>query len=232
MTRWIWTRTALVASALAVTTACGAAADKIAEEGIERAIESDSGEDVEVDFDGQAFEIETDEGSIRMDADGNFVVEGPDGEVFTGQTDDDGNVRIESEDGSATIEAEADGGNFTMTGEDGESFFGTHTGVPDQWPGDVPRPAGFDQGLATISINGETTLISIVDENIDDPFGFVTSYAETLEGAGFERTSSFEGDGRMTLTFEDDIWNVSMFASEQDDSTGAIDQVSVSAMSK
>jgi len=70
-----------------LATSCGAIAENVAEEAVERAVESE-GADVEIDFDddGGTFTVETDEGSVVVSGD-----------------DDGASVEIESEDGSGTM---------------------------------------------------------------------------------------------------------------------------------
>lgn len=108
---------ALVALATVTLTGCGAliesATENALEEAIERAAESESGEDVEIDFDFDddeaSFTIETDEGVM----------------VFDG--DEDG--------GSYTIR--------DAEGEGSEINFGSETEAPDCVPSDLRLPAGF-----------------------------------------------------------------------------------------
>jgi len=80
--------------------ACGAIAEKTTEEGAERVIEAESGENVErdVDSDGGSFSIETGEGGSSFDDDGTLVVTDGDGSVFTGSANDDDLVATDAND--------------------------------------------------------------------------------------------------------------------------------------
>ncbi|MGH1506160.1 MAG: hypothetical protein ACRBI6_21600 [Acidimicrobiales bacterium] len=74
---------ALLAAFAFAGTSCGAIAENIAEEAVEQAVEADTGQDVEIDFDGgddgATFTVETDEGTVQFDADdegGTFTIDG------------------------------------------------------------------------------------------------------------------------------------------------------------
>ncbi len=78
------TRIALLAVALApVLAGCGAAVDRAseaaAEKVVEKAVESEIGGDVDIERDGDGFSIETEDGSMTVDGEGNMVIEGEDG---------------------------------------------------------------------------------------------------------------------------------------------------------
>jgi flagellar basal body rod protein FlgF len=68
------------AALLLFATGCGDAADKVAEQAVERAIESETGGDVDIDTDGDgSVSFETDEGSFSSDGEGNLEIESADG---------------------------------------------------------------------------------------------------------------------------------------------------------
>ncbi len=78
------TQIALLAVALATVLAgCGAAVDKAseaaAEKVVEKAVESGIDGDVDIERDGDGFSIETEDGSMTVDGEGNMVIEGEDG---------------------------------------------------------------------------------------------------------------------------------------------------------
>lgn len=63
---------------------CGEASDKIAEKAAEKAIENQTGGDVDIDADGGGVRVETPDGVFESDAEGNFSMESEDGTVTAG----------------------------------------------------------------------------------------------------------------------------------------------------
>jgi hypothetical protein len=174
------------AIALAVT-ACGQSAT---ESGIEKLIEQQSGGDVDVDLGGGGFSIDTEDGSMRMDEDGNFVVTGPDGEVITGNADSEtGGFAMESGDGSFRIR---DDGSF-----------------PDEWPAEIPRPSAYTIASSTYMSDGNgLATIALVGASAQGVTEFAESYGSTLESAGFEQTSKYEAGDVASITYEGKGWTV------------------------
>ncbi len=85
-TRWA-TLAALGAASALVLSGCGAIIENAAEEAIEKAVEADSGEDIELDLDldgdEASFTIETEEGTVQIsgDEDGaTYTIDGEEGE--------------------------------------------------------------------------------------------------------------------------------------------------------
>lgn len=111
----------LVLGALVVT---GCSGEDAAESILENALENESGEDVDIDFDDGNISIETDEGTFKMNADGEggFEIEGSGDDGEFSISGDDGQIEFETEDGSGTI----------TTGGD----------VPDGFP-EIPLPEGM-----------------------------------------------------------------------------------------
>lgn len=111
-----------------VATACGG--DELAERIIEDRIEAESGGDLDVDLDsdGGSFSIETEDGAMTFDADGDggVSIEGVDGEG--------GEFSVESEDGVTVIETED--GDATITSGGGD--------LPDGFPADIALPADLE----------------------------------------------------------------------------------------
>ncbi len=71
-----------VTAALVLTTGCGKAADKIAERAVEEGIERGAGGgDVDISEDGVSFKS-PDGQSVQVDAEGNMIIEGADGQVL------------------------------------------------------------------------------------------------------------------------------------------------------
>ena len=213
-------RVLAVTAAAATATGCGnlidRATEKAVEEGVERAIEADSGGDVEIDFDDNGISVESDEGDFTLsadedgvqiegtDADGNdFTVDADEGgvDIEGGDTsgsfevDEDGGFTITDEDGEVVTGQTDDDGSFTIEGEDGESVFNSGPGVPEQWPDDVPVPEGLTDVNGTYFAENDlvsTTLIGRSSDPVDQVFA---DYTGQLEDAGFEQESSFtQGD--------------------------------------
>ncbi len=65
------------------------ATEQIVEEGVERAVEADTGENVEVDFDSDGtFSIETDDGGLSVDENGSFELETENGSITAGSDEE------------------------------------------------------------------------------------------------------------------------------------------------
>lgn len=172
---------------MAALSACGNAT----ESGVEQLIESQSGEDLDLDIDSDGgFSIETEEGGMSIDEDGNFVVTDESGSVVTGNVggdDGEGGFTAESEDGSFRIDA---------SGE-----------IPGEWPSDVPAPDGIEGASATVTESPTELAITVTGQAAES---FVDEYGSTLEDAGYERTSNFESDANITRVYENDTWTVSV----------------------
>lgn len=182
-----------VAALAMLLAGCGEIAENLVEEGVEQAIEADSGEDVELDFNGDGgISIETEEGSMSIDEDGNFVIEGADGETVTGEANEDG-FTVTDEDGSSVIDIDEDNGQ--VTAETDEGSFTAGPGMPDDWPGSVPQPSGLDDvNGSSIDADGQI-LITVGGTTSGDATDYFDDYTGTLEDAGFSRSSYFEQDG-------------------------------------
>ncbi len=181
---------------------CGKAAEKIAERGLEEAIENEGGGDVDIDLGGGGFNIETDEGSIRVGEDGSFVIEGEDGQVITGDSDD--------------------GGGFNLQTDDGENVFRAGDGIPDEWPSDVPRPDGLSTVQGTYSSSGGFVQITVVGTPSGTAADYLASYAASVEALGYERTSYFEGNGNTQYSFEGPTWLVTLFGNDNGAPTATV----------
>ena len=203
--------TALVA--MLVASSCGAIAEKVAEEGAERAIERETGEDVDLDFNSDGgFAVKTDEGSIRVGEDGSFVVVGEDGEVITGGADGDGGFTVQGDDGSAVLDVDGDSGEITFQGDDGAGSISAGPGIPDAWPGNVPKPDGLNDVNGTTIIGDGQTAISVSGQPPGTASDYFDGYAAVLTAAGFTSDTFFESGGNKQALYEGAGWSVSLSA--------------------
>lgn len=204
------------------TTGCGRLIEKATEEAVEQAIESDTGEDVEIDFSDGEIRVESDDGDVTFSADENGVqIDGTDadGNDFSVDADENG-LDIQGEDGTSievdedgtftatdengeTITGEADGdGGFVVEGSDGEAVFSTSDGIPEQWPDDVPQPEGLSNITGTYFADGEDVSIVITGTTSDDLRDALDRYADELQDAGFDEESTFtQGDEAASSTY-------------------------------
>ena len=159
-----------------------------AENGIEEAIERQSGGDVDVDLDSDGgFSIQTEDGSMTIDEDGNFVITDDNGETITGQ-------------------AGADDGEFNVESDDGSFSAGATTELPDDWPTAIPEPDGLAVSGASV-IGSDTERVITVSGSVDGD-GFVDSYGTALESAGFTQDSTFESGDTVNRVYSNGDWNV------------------------
>jgi len=192
-----------------VAASCGGST----ESGIEELIEQQGGGDVDLDLDGDGgFSIQTEEGGMTIDEDGNFVITGEDGEVITGNADDEGNFTVESEDG--TITGSEEDGEFSVEGEDGSLTISSGEEMPSEWPSDIPQPDDFLIATSSVIGTGDDILIGLVGETSQDVADFVEDYGDALISAGFEQASNFESDGSILRLYTNDTWDVSVTAFE------------------
>lgn len=207
--------------------ACGNIAEKVTEEGAERIIEAESGEDVDIDFDSDdgSFSVQTEDGSFSIGDDGSFVVTDQDGSVLTGNANDDGFV-VTDQDGEQVLSVDEDNGEISIQGEDGEDVYRVVTEVPDEWPSDIPRPEALTvEAGSYASADGDTlmTLIGTPDEG--DAVAYAENYASALLAAGMTETGRFDSssDGNTTAqrSYENEQWMVSV-SSYVDDATNSI----------
>ncbi|MGB0113942.1 MAG: hypothetical protein WBP59_12025 [Ilumatobacteraceae bacterium] len=174
--------------ALALGTLALSSCGKATETGIEQLVESQTGGDIDLDLNGDGgFSIDTGEGSMTIDEDGNFVVTDQDGEVITGNASEDGDFNIQSEDGEFSLNSGA--------------------GIPDEWPGEIPRPEAMSDITSSMQSGGDGFVISVTGRT--EP-GFHDAYATMLEGIGLERTSTYESGDTVSSVYESTEWSVSV----------------------
>jgi hypothetical protein len=216
---------AFVAGIALVAASCGGST----ESGIEELIEQQGGGTADLDFD-DGFSIQTEEGGMTIDEDGNFVITGKDGEVITGSADDEGNFSIEGENGEVitgsaddegnfsiegddgTITGSEEDGEFNVEGEDGSLTISSGSEMPSEWPSDVPQPDEFLITTSSVIGTGDDLLVGLVGTSTKDAPDFIEDYGDTLVSAGFEQTSSFESEGSVLRVYTNDSWDVSVTA--------------------
>ena len=216
-----------------VGTACGGQSTQ--EAALERLIESESGEDIDLDFDGDGgFAVQTEDGefSMNIDADGNVQFESDEGSgEFASDGEGGGELTFEGEDGSASVDvgedgsfvvtdedgnvisgASSDDGTFTVEGEDGSAQFSSGSGLPEQWPADVPQPEGLSD--ITNTYFDESGTITVVVSGIGGADSFA-AYAAALEQAGFgEDGARFESETLSSVNYARGGESVSLTSSD------------------
>lgn len=223
------TRTlAATAAVVALTaTACGDNDTAGQEAALERLIEAESGQDIDLDLDGDGgFSVQSEDGefSINVDEEGNVVFDSDEGSgTFDADGDGGGTLEFDSEDGSGTVDIDGDGG-VIVTGEDGEtivseideesgsvvvqsddgSTFESGSAIPSQWPADIPQPEGLTDVTGTYM--GDATSSNIVTAGTPpgDPAAYLAAYVASLVAAGFTETSSFTTESNISYTHERD----------------------------
>ena len=243
-------RTVLAAVALAVVaTGCGNLVERATEEAVERAVEeaveSDTGGNVDVEFNEDGISVESDEGDFSLSVDENGVeIDGTDADGNDFSLDaDEGGINAESEDGTLDVDSDgtftatdADGDvttgevssdgdsvDFTVEGEDGDAVFTSGEGIPDQWPSDVPEPEGLDEIFGTyISDAGDANVIvtGSTGDSAEDAFD---DYADRLTDAGFtEDTKINQGADFFSATFTKGDTTVNVTTQASGDSTDVV----------
>lgn len=202
----------LAATPIAVLglTSCGKIAETVLEEGIEQAIEQDSGEEIELDFDAGDGEF-----SIRGEngEELSINVDGDDGEIDITATDGEGedlNINVEqgeegvvitgNDGGDADVTLTQDGEGVSITGTDGDGEaldINTGAEIPDDWPKELPIPEGqVTNGASVVEGGGQVfTLVT----SVDDPTGAHDSYVDQLESKGWTIEQTVTQTG-MTFT--------------------------------
>ncbi|BAN04475.1 hypothetical protein [Ilumatobacter coccineus] len=132
-------------------TACGDSSSS-QEAALERLIENESGQEIDLDLDGDGgFSLQSEDGgfSINVDDDGNVVFDSDEGSgTFDIDGDTGGTLEFEGDDGSGSVQVGEDG-SFVVTDEDGEVVTGQADG---------------DGGFTVTGEDGET-MVTDIDED-------------------------------------------------------------------
>lgn len=176
-----------VVAALTIGLASACSAEGIAERVIEDRIEAETGENVDIDLDGDgSFSIETDEGTIEFDAsgDGDVSVRGVDGEG--------GEFSIDSENGVTVIET--DDGEATIVQGGGD--------LPDGFPDDVVLPDGLEIDLSQRMDVGDDQIGYLVIGSFDGDWQtYFDALVESLTAAGYEEEQRTTTAGGGVLSY-------------------------------
>ena len=208
------TQTKTQLSALLAVLALGGAgmacsAEKIGESLAERAIENacrDDGTSCNVDLSGDGVRIQTEEGTMTVDANGNAVIVGADGKVVNVQSGADGDMTVTEGDGAVVIQQ--DGDTTMITGDDGAATFTTGSEVPAVFPAAIKLPANATVAGSTVigdpsSPDGVVMLNLLVPGGLADVAQAVTAGVSAAGYAAVSKTEApeshyylYEGNGQ------------------------------------
>ena len=191
-------RAALVAACIVGSfafSACGAIAQKVTEEGAERIIESNTGEDVELDFDGDgSFSVQTEDGSFAVDENGDFVVTDGEGEVYTGSADE-GGIVVNDGSGGQVLSIDADdNGEIRMQSEEGEAVYNIGAEIPEGWPAGVPQPRDLEIESSSMMGTADEFMITLTGRPDGDAIAAADTYGAQLTAAGFTEAGAYSGE--------------------------------------
>jgi hypothetical protein len=178
----------VMAATIVVMALAGCSSEDVTESLIEQGIEAEGGGNVDLDLDGGAVKIETEEGTVEFEAseDGSFTVTGPEGSVLM----------------------ESDGDGMTIT--DGDQTFetGTSAELPEDFPADLPRPEGNLISASRLA-SGEGVTFILSYEGDAAALGEVyESLTTDLVAAGFRSAFETSDANGMSAQLTDDTTTV------------------------
>lgn len=180
----------VMAATIAVLALAGCSSEDVTESLIEQGIESQGGGEVDLDLDGGAVKIETEEGTVEFEAseDGSFSVTGPEGSVLM----------------------ESDGDGMSITGGD-QSFETSATSeLPDDFPAGVPLPAGNLVNVTRTDSGDEVSFMLTYESEAGTLAAIYESLVQELTGAGYRSELEATGSGTVTAQFTDGTTSVAI----------------------
>lgn len=169
-------------TAVAVVTLAGCSGEDLAESFIENRIEAESGEDVDIDFDGGNVRIETDEGVVEM------------------RTDGDGNMTIESDEGSMEMSSDEDG-NISIETDEGSMELTQGSELPADFPSGVPLPGGLVLGMSQVVETPEGSSYFLSGTVNGSPDDVADAHIAALEAAGFTQDVVSRSPGNVLYSY-------------------------------
>lgn len=199
----------LVGGVLAMSILAGCSGEDLAERAIENRIESEVGDDVDIDFDDGDVSIKTEDGEIQFETDG-------DGNVSVSGSSDDGAFSMQSENGETVIET-----------EDGSAVVSASGDLPDGFPSTVPVPDGLTI-LVAQSFTDDTGEMFVITGTVEgDAVDAARAYVERLTAAGFAPMQLTEAPDAVFFALDDGEHNVGGAASADPTSGGVSFSLSV-----
>jgi len=247
-TNWTITKFVAVAAAAALTFT-GCSLESIAETAAEKALSAETGEDVNLDFDSSTggFTIETDEGTMVLDAEtGEFVITDANGDSTFDATfsADDGGINVESSEGSLSFDAES--GEFVVTdengeqvadgvvdadgetiqvsaeGADGEETFSLDTGADtaQDWPNDVLAVyPGATVAESMVMDTGEGAMNMLSLQTSDDAASVMDFYKNATDSWEDKTVATTPEGGLVVATSQDWTTQITVDSSGSDGTT-------------
>ena len=196
----------LMIPAVTVLVLSSCSGEDLAESVIERQIESESGDDVDVDIDDGEISIQTEDGEVVMQSDdGEISIQTEDGE-FVMQSDGDQTV-IQTEDGEVVMQS--DGDQTVIQSDDGTMVIGSSGGdLPDDFPPEVPMPDSLALEY-TQSMSLPEGQSFVVGGNVDgDVADVLAAYVAALESAGFTQLQLMTTPDGGFFAYDNGTWAV------------------------
>ncbi len=193
-----------VSVTMAVVTA-GCSGEDVAERVIENRIESESGEDIDIDLDDGDMSIRSEDGEFSIDID-----------------DDDGSISISGVDDGEEFSIESEDGETVFRSEEGETVMMSSEDLPDDFPGSVPLPDGYTIEFSQMVEMPEGQAFSLIGMVSGDPVDVTNDYVAALESAGFAQVQlTTMADGAF-FSYQDDTYDVGGSVGSNDDGTSAM----------
>jgi len=204
---------------LAMTLSLASCQQKASEEFAEKIIEHATGEDVELDVDGENLSLKTREGTINVSSEGEnrmISMRGKDGSSVDLQQEGK-TLSIRNEKDTLNITGDSDGNTVTLERPDGSSVR-----IQDdvhEWPDDIP--VVFPEFLYGRIVTVQTTdapdmdMWVVIFEEVPDQV--IRKYEEVLKANGFTtRTTvhSFDGKESGHISAEKERMNVAVMIGE------------------